>query len=287
MGSALILTLVAASVGEYISKDAEGSGIPEMKSILAGVNIYRYLSFQTLIGKIIGLTAALSAGLSIGKEGPFVHLAGGVTNKLCKLRFFQDIQNNHSLKKQMLAAAVAAGVTATFGAPIGGVLFSIEVTSTYYFVSNLWKGFFCSCICVVLLKGFSSFGLYDLAINSEPMEVGHGSEYIFYGILGILCGILGSLFIQVLTKLIYLRTKMKATFIRDRWKLCSLIGILTGVCTFCITFFNTPEKEILNQFFSPKPLDSHESTYWNAPAIGFNLLVFVIIKFILEVIAIS
>jgi H+/Cl- antiporter ClcA len=42
----------------------------------------------------------------------------------------------------MLAAAVAAGVTATFGAPIGGVLFSIEVTSTYYFVSNLWKAFF-------------------------------------------------------------------------------------------------------------------------------------------------
>ena len=82
VGSAIFLTLIATSVGEYISKDAEGSGIPEMKSILAGVNIYRYLSFQTLIGKIIGLTAALSAGLSIGKEGPFVHLAGGVTNKL-------------------------------------------------------------------------------------------------------------------------------------------------------------------------------------------------------------
>ena len=37
--------MVAASIGEFISKDAEGSGIPELKSILAGVNIYRYLSF--------------------------------------------------------------------------------------------------------------------------------------------------------------------------------------------------------------------------------------------------
>lgn len=44
----------------------------------------------------------------------------------------------------MLTAAVASGVTATFGAPIGGVLFSIEVSSTYYMVSNLWKAFFCS-----------------------------------------------------------------------------------------------------------------------------------------------
>ena len=37
--------MIAASIGEFVSKDAEGSGIPELKSILAGVNIYRYLSF--------------------------------------------------------------------------------------------------------------------------------------------------------------------------------------------------------------------------------------------------
>jgi chloride channel 2 len=284
---ALFLTLIATSVGEYISKDAEGSGIPEMKSILAGVNIYRYLSFQTLIGKIIGLTAALSAGLSVGKEGPFVHLAGGVTNKLWKLSYFKDIQNNHSLKKQMLAAAVAAGVTATFGAPIGGVLFSIEVTSTYYFVSNLWKAFFWACVAMVWLKTFSTFGLFELVINSEPMEVGHGREYIYYGLLGLCCGILGSIFIQVLTKLIWLRTKIKAPFISDRWKLCTLIGLLTGIWTFCITFLKTPERQLLNQFFSQKSLDSFESTQWGQPSVGFNLLIFVIIKFILEVIAIS
>lgn len=98
IGFTMFFTMLAASVGEYISKDAEGSGIPEMKSILAGVNIYRYLSFQTVIGKIIGLYAGFAAGLSIGKEGPFVHLAGGITNKLSKIRFFKDIKNNHSLK---------------------------------------------------------------------------------------------------------------------------------------------------------------------------------------------
>lgn len=96
---AIFFTMIAASIGEYISRDAEGSGIPEMKSILAGVNIYKYLSFQTLIGKSIGLFAGLSAGLSIGKEGPFVHLAGGVANKLAKLKPFKSIENNHSIKK--------------------------------------------------------------------------------------------------------------------------------------------------------------------------------------------
>ncbi len=54
--------LLAAAVGQFISRDAEGSGIPELKSILAGVNIYKYLSFQTLIGKTIGLFCGLVSG---------------------------------------------------------------------------------------------------------------------------------------------------------------------------------------------------------------------------------
>ena len=42
----------------------------------------------------------------------------------------------------MLAAACAVGVSCNFAAPIGGVLFSIEVTSVYFAVRNYWRGFF-------------------------------------------------------------------------------------------------------------------------------------------------
>lgn len=54
-----------------------------------------------------------------------MHLAAGVANKLAKLKCFSKIEKNPAIKKQMLAAAVAAGVASTFGAPMGGVLFSI------------------------------------------------------------------------------------------------------------------------------------------------------------------
>ena len=39
----LLLTAIAASIGQFVSHNAEGSGIPELKSILAGTTIYRYL----------------------------------------------------------------------------------------------------------------------------------------------------------------------------------------------------------------------------------------------------
>lgn len=52
-----------------------GSGIPEMKCILSGVGLNQYLSMRTLIAKVIGLVAAMGSGVSVGKEGPFVHIS--------------------------------------------------------------------------------------------------------------------------------------------------------------------------------------------------------------------
>lgn len=49
---------------------------------------------------------------------------------------------NESRNSEMLAAACAIGVSCNFAAPIGGVLFSIEVTSVYFAVRNYWRGFF-------------------------------------------------------------------------------------------------------------------------------------------------
>lgn len=45
------------------------------------------------------------------------------------------------MMQQMLAAACAIGVGANFGTPIGGLLFSIEVTSTYYPLRNYYFSF--------------------------------------------------------------------------------------------------------------------------------------------------
>lgn len=45
-----------------------GSGIPEMKTILRGVALKEYLTFKTLVAKVIGLMATLGSGMPLGKE---------------------------------------------------------------------------------------------------------------------------------------------------------------------------------------------------------------------------
>jgi len=119
-----------------------------MKAIMVGVKMIDMLSFRTYLSKVIGMFMMLCSGMSLGKEGPFVHIAGCIADSLP----YKELQKNKTLRHQFLTAAVAVGVTCTFGAPIGGVLFAIEVSTSTFTVSNLWKAFFASTITVLCFK---------------------------------------------------------------------------------------------------------------------------------------
>ena len=67
---------------------------------------------------------AVAAGLMLGKEGPLVHVACCCGRFVA--RFFPKYRHNEAKMREMLSAAAAAGVSVAFGAPIGGVLFSLE-----------------------------------------------------------------------------------------------------------------------------------------------------------------
>lgn len=106
---------------------AAGSGIPEIKTILSGFVIPGFLSWKVLIVKGVGATFAVSTGMCLGKEGPFVHIAtcaGWVVASL-----FPKYKENGRKMREMLSVACSAGLSVAFGAPIGGVLFSYEVST--------------------------------------------------------------------------------------------------------------------------------------------------------------
>lgn len=53
-----------------------------MKAIMAGVKLPGMLSKKTLLAKVLGMICMLSSGMSLGKEGPFVHIAGCIARSL-------------------------------------------------------------------------------------------------------------------------------------------------------------------------------------------------------------
>ncbi|XP_060649405.1 chloride channel protein 2 isoform X6 [Drosophila sulfurigaster albostrigata] len=198
------LILFSAGFVHLIAPQSIGSGIPEMKTILRGVALKEYLTFKTLVAKVIGLTATLGSGMPLGKEGPFVHIASIVAQLLSKLvTSFQGIYENESRNSEMLAAACAVGVGACFAAPVGGVLFSIEVTTTYFAVRNYWRGFFaavCGATVFRLLAVWfqNADTVRALFLTNFTTEFPFDPQELFvFALIGLICGLGGATYVWV------------------------------------------------------------------------------------------
>lgn len=172
---------------------AAGSGIPEVKTILSGFVIHGYLGARTLFTKSLGLALSVGSGLTLGKEGPFVHMASCVGNIVS--RCHSKYENNEAKRREILSAACAAGVAVAFGAPIGGTLFSLEEVSYFFPPKVMWRSFFCAMIAAITLKFLDPFGTGKLVLFQVTYDKDwHSYDLIFFILLGVFGGVYGAYF---------------------------------------------------------------------------------------------
>ncbi|KAG7264858.1 hypothetical protein CRUP_035430 [Coryphaenoides rupestris] len=166
-----------------------------IKTILSGFIIRGYLGKWTLVVKTITLVLAVSSGLSLGKEGPLVHVACCCANILCHL--FTKYRKNEAKRREVLSAAAAVGVSVAFGAPIGGVLFSLEEVSYYFPLKTLWRSFFAALVAAFTLRSINPFGNSRLVLFYVEFHAPwHLLELGPFILLGIFGGLWGALFIR-------------------------------------------------------------------------------------------
>lgn len=82
--------------------------LSQIKTILSGFIIRGYLGKWTLIIKTITLVLAVSSGLSLGKEGPLVHVACCCANILCHL--FTKYRKNEAKRREVGTKAIGMRV---------------------------------------------------------------------------------------------------------------------------------------------------------------------------------
>ena len=179
----------------------------------------------------------------------------------------------------MYSAAVAAGMTSAFGAPMGAIMFSIEVSTTYYMVSNLFKTFFCVTFSIIVYKVLEMIGWLTLYSPTKyPMGIKVDHEVFLFALLGIICGVLGAVSIQVMTKIIFLRTRLKTPILSDRWLWCISVGLIVGLTKFPVHFMMASDYRILNHMFANQDLDlNKDGNIWSDPSIPFNLTIYCIL----------
>ncbi|KIW21189.1 hypothetical protein PV08_01769 [Exophiala spinifera] len=192
---AVLLCTVSAFLVKNYAPYAAGSGISEIKCIIAGFIMKGFLGFWTFLIKSICLPLAIASGLSVGKEGPSVHYAVCVGNVIS--RFFDKYRRSASKTREILTATAGAGVAVAFGSPIGGVLFSLEEMATHFPLKTLWRSYFCALVATAVLSAMNPFRTGQLVMFSVKYDRDwHFFEVIFYIILGIFGGLYGAFAIK-------------------------------------------------------------------------------------------
>lgn len=269
---------------------AAGSGVAEVRVILSGFVLHGFLGFKTLVIKAVGLVLSVASGLSLGKEGPYVHIATCVGNIACRL--FSKYDRNDAKRREVLSAAAAAGVTVAFGAPLGGVLFSLEEVSYFFPPKTLFRTFFACIVAALSLKFLNPYGTHKIVmfevrylVDWEYFELG---SFILTGVLG---GALGALFIKA--SKFWAQSFRRIKIIKQFPMLeVFLVALVTGLTSYWNVLTKLPVAKLLLNLAAPcddPAVDKYElglcpSSMDDIPNILVTLLVAFLIKAVLTTI---
>ena len=207
LGSAIGLVVAMGLAGLVVgflvnrwAREAKGHGVPEvMESIALRSGRIRP---RVAAVKVLASSLTIGAGGSAGREGPIVQVGSAVGSTLGQLLNFSAER-----VRTLVACGAAAGIAATFNAPIAGAIFALEVILGRFTVRHFGAVVIGAVSAAIVGRAY----LGDrpaFAVPAYPLH--HLGELPIYIVLGILAAIVAVVFIRVLYRL-------EGVF--DRWQI--------------------------------------------------------------------
>src|SRR5690625_359859 len=161
--------------------DVRGSGIPHV--MFAVSNLGGRLAKQIVVWRPIATAIAIGTGAPLGTEGPTVQFTAAIASLTSS-----GLRLNEERRRNLIAVAAAAGISATFNAPIAGMLFALEVIlgqwGSRYVASVVIGSVTASVVSRSFLGPDPAFAIPDYGLQSP-------AELPFYLVLGILAAFVG------------------------------------------------------------------------------------------------
>lgn len=177
--------LIVGPLVYYGAKEARGHGVPEVMAdeILHG----GYIPVRTVAVKTLAASITIGSGGSAGRVGPIIHICSGIGSL-----FGQLLKLPPHFMRSLVACGAAAGVAANFNAPIGGVIFALEVIlgefATTHLLMVITSAVTASVVSHILLP-VSSFAVPQFVLSSL-------AEIPLFALLGVATGLFSYVYIK-------------------------------------------------------------------------------------------
>jgi CIC family chloride channel protein len=185
--------LLVGLISRYLFRAREGHGIVDViESVLRAGG---FQSPRIALEKIITAGITIGSGGSAGAEGPIVQIGAGLASGVGQL--FRVARNQMPV---LIGCGSAAGISAIFNAPFGGVLFTLEVILQDFSIRAFTPVVLASVIAQTtelllfkLMNHAENFHpIFDVSPDAIRMhEALHWGQVGNFVLLGVICGLLG------------------------------------------------------------------------------------------------
>ena len=198
--------------------EAQGHGVPEVIAAVARNN--GIIRPRVSIIKILASGLCIGTGGSIGREGPIVQI-GSSLGSLGGQLFGLSPQH----VKVLVAAGAAAGISATFNAPLAGVIFASEIILGNFAVGSLTPIVIASVLADVVQAQCREEGFEPAFVQLHYTYLGSWQQLPSYLVLGVACGLAAVGF----TKLLYWVEDVTRQRLPKWWLRATLLGAIVGI----------------------------------------------------------
>ncbi len=180
--------LIYGPLIQFFAPEARGHGVPEVMFAVAerGGKIRP----QVAVVKSLASAICIGAGGSVGREGPIVQIGSALGSSIG-----QALHVSEARLRLLVACGTAAGISATFNAPIAGVFFALELILQDFAVDAFGAVVLASVVADVI--GRAAFGSQAF-LTLPAFHIVSTWEFGLYAVLGVLGGFAGLAFIRVL-----------------------------------------------------------------------------------------
>ncbi len=179
--------LLVGPIIAFLAPETRGAGVPEViETVIVHEGVIRH---RTTLFKMLSTVISIGTGASVGREGPIVHIGASVGSSLAQI-----IKLTPEWKRVFLACGAAAGIAATFNAPMAGMLFAAEIILVDFQVGYLSHIAISSITATVISYHF--LGVLP-AFHVPKYTLVSYWEIPLYIILGILAGGISIAFIRL------------------------------------------------------------------------------------------
>lgn len=207
---------LAGLIIQNFSPESKGSGIPFVKLILARLGTE--IRLRSILTKFFAGIIGIGTGISLGREGPTVHLGAGAGALVSKI-----FKKTGTAQNSLIAAGAGAGIGATFNAPIAGTIFVIEELVHKFSAPLLFPTVIATVTAATLARHFygnsPAFDIPHFEMLNEPRIIAMAI------IIGIVSGVLGILFVKNIFLNIEIFNKIKNI---PLWLKPALAGFVVG-----------------------------------------------------------